>query len=344
MSLEGVSREGVVIPVHVDPTGQRGPTPKAARGRRWRRVAPGWYVGAEADPTQLDQRIVEAMAGVPDHAAVTGWGALAWQHGRWFAGTNGRGDLLPVPVALHDNRRVLGHPGMVPSDDWLFDDDVITCDGLRITVPNRSVTYETRRATTLARAVTAIDMAAYDDLIDLESLTAYVDRLICRPGIKLTRRAVPMAEENVWSPMETVMRLTWEAALPGAVVLCNRPIFDARGNHLFTPDLFDPAAGVAGEYDGKVHDGDELRRRDLDREAAYRRHGIEPVSMMSTDRRDTHNFEVRLRSAYERASRRTDSPRWTLDQPRWWVDTSTVARRRALTEDQRAVWLRRRAT
>jgi len=98
------------------------------------------------------------------------------------------------------------------SEDWLFDDDVMTVDGLRITVPNRSVTFETRRARTLLRAVQAIDMAAYDDLIDLEDLSTYVDRLVARQGIKLTRRAVPLARENVWSPQETTMRLTWEAS------------------------------------------------------------------------------------------------------------------------------------
>ena len=41
---------------------------------------------------------------------------------------------------------------------------------------------------------------------------------------------------------------------------------------------------------------------------------------------------------------RGTSRSWTMDQPDWWVDTSTVARRRALDADQRTVWLRRLAS
>ena len=44
------------------------------------------------------------------------------------------------------------------------------------------------------------------------------------------------------------------------------------------------------------------------------------------------------------APRRGTSRSWTMDQPDWWVDTSTVARRRALDADQRTVWLRRLAS
>lgn len=63
--------------------------------------------------------------------------------------------------------------------------------------------------------------------------------------------------------------------------------------------------------------------------------------MMSTADDDVMAFRQRLRAAYRRAAERRRPRRWTLDQPPWWVDTSTVARRRALTADQRAVWLRR---
>jgi hypothetical protein len=63
--------------------------------------------------------------------------------------------------------------------------------------------------------------------------------------------------------------------------------------------------------------------------------------MMSTDGRDTRRFLVRLASAYRRARARRVGDSWTIDPPAWWVDTSTVARRRLLTEQQRGQWLRR---
>jgi hypothetical protein len=109
--------------------------------------------------------------------------------------------------------------------------------------------------------------------------------------------------------------------------------------------LYVPASVDAGEYDGVVHLGDGPRRRDLDRDAQYRDLGIELVTMMSGDGRDLTSFLARLHGAYRRAAQRRGTPHsWTVDQPGWWVDTSTVARRRALDADARAVWLRRRAS
>jgi hypothetical protein len=342
MGIEDVRRPDVVLPVRVDPAGVDGPTPKAARGPHWRRSSRGWYLPSSVSADRTDQRIVEAMAGMPDDAAVTGWAALAWGRGRWFNGIASDGDTpLPVPVALGDQRSASPPAGVRLSEDWLFPDDVMVVDGLRITVPNRSVTYETRRARRLALAVRVIDMAAYDDLIDLEDLAAYVDRLVARQGIKLTRLAVPMAVENAWSPTECDMRIAWKAAVPAAL-LCNAPLFDRHGQHLFTPDLFDPIAAVAGEYNGRVHVEDGARSRDVDKDAAYRQHGIELVQMISTDRHDTTRFENRLVAAYRRAAERQPSATWTLDQPDWWVDTSTVARRRALSAEGRSIWLRYR--
>jgi hypothetical protein len=151
--------------------------------------------------------------------------------------------------------------------------------------------------------VQIIDMAAFDDLVDIVGLTAYADRLVARGGVRL---------------------------------------FDLSGRHLFTPDLLDPVRGVAGEYNGAGHDGVAPRRRDLDREELYRKHGIEALWMMSPDNRDVSRFVGRLHASYRRAADRRPGDRtWTLVPPHWWVDTSTVARRRALSPDLRARWLRR---
>lgn len=334
-----------MVPVRADPSGIDGPTPQQVRGKRWRRVAPGWFVPATTNSAWLPQRIVEAATGIPAGAAVTGWAALAWQGARWFDGVAGDGATpLPVPVALDDQRTIARRAGVRLSEDWLFEEDLTTDAGLPITVPNRSVTFEARRARGLAAAVTAIDLACASDLVDLEGLSAYIARLPSRPGIRLLRVAVEQADENVWSPQEPPMRMAWchDAGRPRP--LCNRPIFDAQGRHLVTPDLFDPHAGVAGEYDGLLHLADGQRRRDLEREELYRAHGIELVTMMTGDRWDTSRFVARLDAAYARAARRTRQDTWTLAMPEGWVDTSTVAARRALSDRDRQVWLRWQAS
>jgi len=342
MSSGELSRPGLVLPVRVDPAGVTGPTPGRARGPHWRRVAPGWHVPADTDSSVLDQRIVEAMAGTPDDAAVTGWASFGWRGARWFSGLADDGRTpLDVPVALHRVRGVRWRAGVELSEDWLFDDDVEQIDGLRVTVLQRSVSYEMCRARTLTAAVRTLDMAAASDLVDLASMTRYAARLGSRPGIRLLRTALTWADENAWSPQEVSMRLTWRSHA-GCELLTNRPIFDLRGAHLLTPDLLDAEAGVVGEYDGPTHLEESGRRRDLDREALYRDHGLELVTMMAGRRTDAASFLDRLTAAYRRAGERRGSTRtWTTDQPGWWVDTSTVARRRELTGGERAVWLRR---
>jgi hypothetical protein len=333
------SRRDVVMPLRVDPRGAVGPTPGQARGRRWRKVGKGLYVPADVDPTPTAQRIVEAVAGTG--GSVTGWAALFWMRATWFNGLAGDGSTpLPVPIALHDRPRVRARPGVVLSEDWLFEGDVVHVDGLPVTVPARSVTYEVRRTRILPRAVRIIDMAAFDDLVDLAGLEAYAERLVARGGVRLLKQALTLANENAWSPPEVDMRLEWWGNGRGESLLCNPAVFDLSGRHLFTPDLFDPVHGVAGEYNGAIHDGVALRRRDLDREELYRRHGIEVVSMMSTDNRDIGTFIRRLHASYGRVRPAGDRT-WTLEQPDWWVDTSTVALRRALPPDLRARWLRR---
>jgi hypothetical protein len=335
-------RPGVVVPARIDPSGLTGPTRGESRGPGWRRVAPGWYVPTSTESAALEQRIVEAVVGCGPGAAVTGWAALAWAGGRWFSGLAPDGRTpLPVPVALDDERIVRPRQGVRVSEDWLFDGDVIELDGLPITIPERSVTFEARRARTLVKAVQVIDMAAADDLVDIVSVATYTEQLIARPGLRRLRMALGWADENVWSPQEDTMRLTWGQARPGVRLLCNAPIFDHDGRHLLTPDLLDPERGVAGEYQGAVHLDGAVRRRDLNRDSLYRDLGIEQVEMMSGDRHDTIDFHRRLDAAYRRAS--APSTGWTLEQPSWWVDTSTVAARRSLDTAARAVWLRRRA-
>lgn len=341
MSWLTVTRSGIVVPVRLDPAGITGPTVGQARGRTWRSAGPAHHVPSSVDGSRVQQRIVEAVACLPEGSAATGWAALAWLAPRWFDGVADDGrTTLPVPVAVGDRGTARPRKGVTLSEDWLFDDDVLTVDGLPITVPERSVSYEARKARTDLMAMTHVDMAAFHDLVDLGALASYADRLGSRPGTLRLRRAIAAGNENAWSPQEVRLRKLWADHRP-ARLLCNAAVFDHAGNHLFTPDVLDPVSGVAGEYDGDVHAGRERRRHDLGRQESAQGAGIEVVTMIGGHGED-QAFLRRLDAAHDRARARTGPRRWTLDQPAWWVDTSTVARRRALSGEQAARWLAHR--
>lgn len=342
-----INRPDVVIPVRVDPRGLTGPTPGQARGPRWRRsggACTGMFVPSHVCGDHEPQRIVEAVANAPEGSAATGWAALHWQRARWFPGRTARGDPLPVPLAIGDRAHLARRTGVQLWRDWLFDGDIIDVDGLPITRPERSVCAAALRARSLEDTVRIICMAMADDLADLMEIGAYAARIRGRPHTRRLTAAIDLSDENVWSPQEVTMMMRWRGRRDGVRLLCNPPIFDLQGNHLLTPDLFDPAAAVIGQYEGIVHTDLKVRRRDLEAEEICRDLGLEVVSMVSADLRDMRSFDHRLAAAYGRAARRSRSAGWTLAQPHWWTDTSTVALRRSLDDESRRIWLRRLAS
>jgi hypothetical protein len=216
-------------------------------------------------------------------------------------------------------------------------------DGLRVVHAVRATCFEMRYARTLRGAVRALDMAAYNDHVSIAEVADWVALHPSYTGIEQARLAIPLGDENAWSPAEVDFRLDW-TELVGTRPLTNRPLFDLEGHHLGTPDLIDPVTGVLGEYDGPLHLEGARRTADLKREGIFRGHGLHPVTMVAGDRRDQTAFQDRLRVAYAAATREPVADRrWTHTPPSWWVPTWTVAQRRALTQRDREIWLRLRA-
>jgi hypothetical protein len=141
--------------------------------------------------------------------------------------------------------------------------------------------------------------------------------------------------------METVMRLIWTNTAGLDRPLTNQPVFDLHGRHMGTPDLLDVESGVYGEYDSDLHLDGKRRRRDIVREDAFKRLGLEPVVMVAGQSRD--EVAARIVSTRERALRHPRPRLWTIEQPSWWVPTETVTQRRALSAADRARLLAHRA-
>lgn len=327
-------RPHLVCPVGVDRSGATGPTPRQARGQRWRRVSHGRYVPSWVDAGDVDQRIVEAASILPAHGAVTGWAALRWSGVGWYDDAT-----KPVPLVVPDHH-LAPQAGLLISEEQLAPKDLALVEGLRFTTLPRAVCFEMRSAPDLRSAVRHLDLAAAADLVSLGEAWAYaVSRLSGWTGVDQCRRAIQLADENVWSPMETEMRLMWVIDLGMGLVRCNHPVFDLDGNFVATPDLIDLESGVVGEYDGSLHLIRRRRDRDITREAALRRLGLEYVTMTAADRPDPAGFLRRTLEARRRARTIRGPRRWTVEPPAWWTPTVTVAQRRGLTEEQRRRWL-----
>jgi hypothetical protein len=336
------NRPDLVLPVPVDRLGLDGPTRRQSRSDRWRRSSHGFYVPSHTDASVPEQQIVEASVLMPSDAAITGWAALRWGGASWFDGTHKRGsERSPVVIASCD-QDIRPQHGVEICQERLDPREITALDGLAITSAARSACFEMRYAATLRDAVVFLDMTAFFDLASTAEVTAYALAHPGWTGIPRARDAVLLADENSWSAMETLMRLIWVINAGLDHPLCNRPIFDLDGRLIGTPDIFDPEAGLAGEYDSALHLPGERRAKDVRREAEFRNHGLEFFVVVTDDMRDQDMVAERMWDARSRALRNKLPRRWTLTPPPWWQESHTVEQRRALTGRAREAVLRLR--
>ncbi len=328
-------RPGLFRPVPSDREGVVGPTPKSARGPRWRRASRGLFVPSSVEQT-VEQRILEASMVLPDVGGVTGWAGLRWAGGTWFGG-QGSGRLdRPVWLAVGGSD-VRAQPGIAVSAERLDPRLVTVLDGVPMTVPVRSADFEMRYAEDLWAAVEVMDMAAYADLVSIDEAWTYAMAHPGWTGIGQERGAIALADENSWSPQETWSRLVWRLVAELPLIRCNQPVFDRRGSFIGTPDLIDEEAGLLVEYKGSDHADRKQWAADIKREAVFRNHGLEIVDVVAADRRSPSALAARMHAARERAAFAAPSTRaWTLEQPHWWRPTQTVELRRQIDVADRA--------
>lgn len=332
-------------PVRIDPLGLQGPTEGQARGCHWRRTGHGLYVPATADQTDVEQRIVEAAAVLPEVGGITGWASLRWLGCPWFDGLDPTGaSRLPVDLATC-YQDVRDQDGFVVHQERLGPTELMVRDGLRSTSAVRSLCFLMRYARNVREAACFADMAAYSDLVSIAEATAYFLEHPGWTGIPQAREALLLMDENSWSRWETWMRIVWKLDAGFPAPLCNRPIFDLAGGHVATPDLLDVESGTYGEYDGAVHLPGKQRARDVARANDLRNIGLEGFTILSADIAHPELAVQKMADARRRARWEPDSRRqWTHELPRWWTPTHTVQLRRQLTSRQRERFLRGRAS
>lgn len=310
-----------MVPSRIDPTGLTGPTRGQTQRKQWRQCAHGWYVPVETDSDVVEQRILEQAVRLPESGAITAWASLSWRGATFFDGrADGGRTTLPVPLLpggvgnlRQDDRSSVSREQLAPYER----EDV---DGVACTTATRATFDEMRRVGRLRPAVIVLDMAVAAGLTSIEEMTAYVDTRWAWTGVPLVRKALPLATGHSRSPQECRMHLIWrlDAGLPP--VLCNRAVFDLDGRLLGYPDLFDPVAGVVGEYDGADHRGAERHSADVVREGRFRDHGLEYFTVVGDDLRDLGRVVGRMNRTRARAKfLPPESCHWTLEPPPGWT-------------------------
>jgi hypothetical protein len=116
------------------------------------------YVPSSVDSNVVEQRILEQGSRIPGYGAVTGWAALRWHGATYFDGTGYDGELLPVPLILHDGIRP--DPRFTQTESQLACTE--RCGGRRlpVTTVQRALFDEVRRTRNVRESAVVIGMAA----------------------------------------------------------------------------------------------------------------------------------------------------------------------------------------
>jgi hypothetical protein len=282
------------------------------------------YVPADVDGDVVEQRILEQSARLRSYGAVTGWASLRWQGATFFDGTcDGGAGRLPVPLISHT--RLNPDPRFTMTQDQLAITEWSLVDGVPVSTVQRALFDEVRRIDSVREKANAISMAAAARLISVRLFGQYVANRGPWTGIQGARDAVLLAVDDCRSPQEFRMYLCWrlDAGLPEP--LLNREVYDLDGRLIGIPDLFDPEAGLVGEYQGEDHKDGKRHRDDVEREEKFRDHGLEFFEVVGGDLSRRRLVVERMLNARRRAKfLPPESRAWTLETPPWRPRPETV--------------------
>ncbi len=267
-----------------------------------------------------EQRILEQAARLPPAGAVTGWAACRWLGAAFFDGRGPDGvSSIPVGLACGAEQQIRRTPQTSISREPLPDDDVVLRFGLRCTRAQRALFDEMRRPADWRESVVAMDMIAAAELVSVSRMRSYVEAHRSWRRCRQVLRALDFASERSRSPNETRLRLIWrvDAGLPEPLANCE--VFTRSGRLVGVADLFDPVAGVVGEFDGADHRLARRHSRDVAREEDFRRLGLEYFKVTGPDLPHRARVVERMHSTRARAQYLPEHERrWTLQPPPEW--------------------------
>ena len=250
-----------------------------------RRVLRGVYV----DPGICDTRELRCLAlslVCPQHAVI--WGSTAaWVWGVDAYEPEKRSLLMPECVVPHHLSRQHRN-GVRTVESKLDPDDIVSLNGIRVTIPDRTA-VDLLRFQRRPFALSSADAMARAGLLDLSDLRRRIARLVGYPGVRQARDLVMMIDPARESHGEswTFLRLV-DSGLPRPTAQI--VVVDRHGRLVARIDMGYKQVRVGVEFDGKQFhteegdkDHDERRRERLRREFDWRIVTCDVTSVMSAD-------------------------------------------------------------
>lgn len=281
----------------------------------------GYYAPALPDGSapSTAQRILDATPLLIPGSAFGGWAAAYMQGVDWLDGRTIRQRDVPVDLVsdrLHrkNTGRISYRQAALPAAE------ITTIAGLPVTTPLRTAFDGARWSVSVEEAMVFLDGMLAFGRIDRHALDDYLESRTAN-GIERARQAAALCRPNVASLWESRLRYTFQVHAGLAEPMINVPLFDPHGTFLGIPDLFDPEAALAVEFDGEQHREREQHRNDNLREEGLEQANVTVVRADSLDiLRDRKRLVTRIQDGRRRGLLRNRLfDRWTLTQPTWWL-------------------------
>ena len=254
MTIDPLPDEAVRASIRTTRLRSMGVSRRELDGPLWQPLAHGVRGWNGLDPSDPDVRIDALVRSQPEGVVLGGWMALRVAGLVVMDGRTGRAAAGLVPGLLHvgPSGRTRPRPDLHVDRGELDPDDTLEIGGLRLLSPTAAVVGIARRYG-VEEGLVAADAAWRAGLTDGPRLRAHVAGLAGARGVRAARLVVELADPRAVSPPESRLRYVWivEAGLP--VPLVNPTVVDPSGFVAGEPDLLDPDAGFAGEYDGADH-------------------------------------------------------------------------------------------
>lgn len=207
----------------------------------------------------------------------------------------------PIHVTRAPERARSRRPGLRVHRAELAASDVTVVQGLLVTSEARTL------RDLAALGLPHPDLVAVLDVLARRHGREWVRRVVAETstgrGVRRLRRAACWCDPGADSPQESRVRLALhERGFTGLVH--GVQVHDEHGQWVAAPDLADPVARVAVQYDGEVHADWRRRVSDIQRDELTRLAGWEVVVVTARDLHRPEALAFRVAAAYDRASRR----------------------------------------